>query len=580
MGQAVDDLFEQATGADSVTLAEPVTARLLALPGVAPVLQPLLNQRIPALLQALVEHTRRCALAPRLDGLIIGTGEADFTKGNTTYTLQHKGKIFQLIDVPGIEGDETRYVDEVRKAVAKAHLVVYVNGTNKKPEKATAQKIRAYLRHGTQVCPLVNVRGHADAYEFEEDRESLELQGGAQAALQQTMEVLEPVLGAQVLLPGHCVQGLLGFSALAFHAPGQTSIHPCRDRDLVVQQRNYLKHFPNPRAMYEFSQVKALAQVLHGKLGTFQSDIVESNKVKVRELLTDYLNVLHEQLQGHQVFLARVEPEFDKCRAAFKAALKSFERLLLAGRENHWKAFFNTLLEEADEIVEQKLGDAEQITSGINRAFKSGQRDTGKVLQEHLQSNLEVLQEQLERAMKRLLEDVQRVEFQQRLVFEQSRRWHLPDGMDFSDGLNLGDLGSIAWKIGSYAALGGSIGTPFAPGIGTAIGAAVGAAVGALLALLDRFLGRDRRVRKAQAQVREKIEAVHDDVLDGLPDEVRRLAASVEKEIAQGLLSQVNALQQSLLQPLRIFEQQIQQMNRLKDQLEKMPYGTIQAVQY
>lgn len=65
-----------------------------------------------------------------------------------------------MIDVPGIEGDEGKYAHMVRQAVAKAHLVFYVNGTSKKPE-GNGGKIRAYLRRGTQVCPLVNVRSGA-----------------------------------------------------------------------------------------------------------------------------------------------------------------------------------------------------------------------------------------------------------------------------------------------------------------------------------------------------------------------------------------------------------------------------------
>lgn len=68
----------------------------------------------------------------RVDGQIIGTGKSDFTKDNVSYTLQLEGKAFQLIDVPGIEGEEARYTNLVRAAIAKSHLVVYVNGTNKK----------------------------------------------------------------------------------------------------------------------------------------------------------------------------------------------------------------------------------------------------------------------------------------------------------------------------------------------------------------------------------------------------------------------------------------------------------------
>ncbi|MBT9137324.1 MAG: hypothetical protein DDT34_02414 [Firmicutes bacterium] len=153
--QKLDELLDAATlmpspaDSDAASTTQPIETRSRALDA-------LLNRQLTALLDTLLIYERKKAQVNRVDGLIIGTGEADFTKGNTLYPLSYHGKRFQLIDVPGIEGDERKYAPMVREAVAKAHLVFYVNGTNKKPEKATAKKIRSYLKFGTQVCPLIN----------------------------------------------------------------------------------------------------------------------------------------------------------------------------------------------------------------------------------------------------------------------------------------------------------------------------------------------------------------------------------------------------------------------------------------
>ena len=50
------------------------------------------------------------------DGLIIGTGEADFTKDNVPYEFTYQNKTFQLIDVPGIEGNEGQYEQFVKSS--------------------------------------------------------------------------------------------------------------------------------------------------------------------------------------------------------------------------------------------------------------------------------------------------------------------------------------------------------------------------------------------------------------------------------------------------------------------------------
>lgn len=573
----LDDLFDEVTRTTLAKDRSPqVTNRMPAIQAASEKLEKLLNIQLPALLQSAVALERSKINARRIDGEIIGTGVADFTKGNTCYTLNYKDKTFQLIDVPGIEGDESKYAYMVREAVAKAHLVFYVNGTNKKPEKATAEKIRSYLRRGTQVCPIVNVRGNADAYEFDEDRESLESHGGALTALAQTTGVLKSVLDREVLLPGHSVQGLLGFASLAMNPEtGQTSIHPSRDNDLVTQQRNFVKHFASAKAMFEFSQLRAVAQVLHTKLGTFREDIIESNKAKVRELLSENIDVLQKALEQHQTFMARVEPEFEKCRKLINGAVQTFERLITAGRKNLWSEFFNDLSERADELVAEHFGDNDLIAAKLKKAFKKRQDDIGSRLQAQLQEHLETLQESMAQAMERLVQDIRRAEFQQRISFDKGSQKAVYNAANLD---MVKDWGSIAFNLGSYALTGATIGSAF-PIIGTAIGAVVGAVVGALVSVMQFFTSKEKRIRKAQGQVQEKIDEVREQVMDSMSDENKKLMKSVRQEVKETTLHQVDAIHSSLARPLEIISQQMTLMRKIKNQLEKMPRGTIQAIQ-
>lgn len=573
----LDALFEEATSVPS-TFVPAIKPTFQRMETRSLVLDALLNHQFTSLLDKLLVYEKKKAEIHRVDGLIIGTGEADFTKGNTLYPLNYNGKRFQLIDVPGIEGDESKYAPMVRKAVAKAHLVFYVNGTNKKPEKATAQKIGEYLRWGTQVCPLINVRGNADAYEFEEDRESLTAHSGSTSALQQTEDVLRSVLGDKALQPGHCVQGLLAFSALAWESQtGRTTIHSSRSQDLLIQQRNYQKYFASPKAMYEFSQIKPVAKVLHDKLSTFREDMIESNKTKVHELLAENAETLKKLYTTHEAFIARTKPEFEKCREAIKQAQARFERLVVIGRKNLWDKLFNSLKDDADEIVERNFGENKIISSEIDKAFKTRHESLKEDLQQQYEKCLTDLQQDLQQAMRRLLEDVARVEFEQLLCDADTLNINYKTP-ELGPSLKFGDYGWMAFNIGSYAAAGFGIGSAF-PVIGNIVGAIAGALVGALVSLLNvLFTSKGERIRKAQGQVKAKIDEACSKAYQALQEERKTLFAPVRKQIDEAVLARVQQLDESLTRPLKIIEQQMTLMNRTKDQLENMPYGTIQAI--
>lgn len=79
-----------------------------------------------------------------IDGKIIGTGRSDYTQGSTEYKLLVNDNEFLLIDIPGIEGDESKYKATIKESLAKAHLIFYVNGSGKKAEKNTLEKIHLY----------------------------------------------------------------------------------------------------------------------------------------------------------------------------------------------------------------------------------------------------------------------------------------------------------------------------------------------------------------------------------------------------------------------------------------------------
>ncbi len=69
------------------------------------------------------------------DGAIIGDGRSDFTKKTKSYTFKHNNQSFVLLDVPGIEGDEKKVIQQISNATQKAHAIFYVTKTPASPQK-------------------------------------------------------------------------------------------------------------------------------------------------------------------------------------------------------------------------------------------------------------------------------------------------------------------------------------------------------------------------------------------------------------------------------------------------------------
>ncbi|UVM39523.1 hypothetical protein LOY28_03545 [Pseudomonas sp. B21-017] len=103
-------------------------------------------------------------LAAFEDGGIIGDGRADFTRETQAYTFKSEGQQFQLLDVPGIEGDESKVSEQINKAVQCAHAVFYVTPKAAPPQTGdtgrpgTLEKIKAQLDAQTEVWTLYNKR--------------------------------------------------------------------------------------------------------------------------------------------------------------------------------------------------------------------------------------------------------------------------------------------------------------------------------------------------------------------------------------------------------------------------------------
>lgn len=120
------------------------------------------------------------------DGAIIGDGRSDFTLKTRSYPFQYNHQTFTLLDVPGIEGNEKKVIDQISNATQKAHAIFYVTKTPNPPQKGeegkrgTIEKIQRQLDSQTEVWaifnkPINNPRAFKDKLINESEKESLKI---------------------------------------------------------------------------------------------------------------------------------------------------------------------------------------------------------------------------------------------------------------------------------------------------------------------------------------------------------------------------------------------------------------------
>ncbi len=120
------------------------------------------------------------------DGAIIGDGRSDFTLKTRSYSFQYNHQNFILLDVPGIEGDEKKVIEQISNATQKAHAIFYVTKTPNPPQKGeegkrgTIEKIQKQLDSQTEVWtifnkPINNPRAFKDGLINENEKESLKI---------------------------------------------------------------------------------------------------------------------------------------------------------------------------------------------------------------------------------------------------------------------------------------------------------------------------------------------------------------------------------------------------------------------
>lgn len=458
------------------------------------------------------------------DGLIVGDGSPDFTKTYEEYHLSIAGHPFTLIDVPGIEGNESEFKDVIKTALHKAHCVFYVQGHNKKPDRVTAEKIKKYLGDWVKVYSIYNVRGTVSNYDEEEERETL-ITPGVLKSESLIQAEFKTILGD--VYAGHVtLQGLLAMSAKASFSP--------KREDLIRGQQKLLKYFDGSAdKVLEFSQFKTLTTLVEQKALNFKSEIIEANKQKLVSLAGNIAADIEQVMESQKSYLANLDSNLrtinrEVCNNSMDSALRNITnktRNAITSSYGELKSrIFNLINEEPENINQLTEQNQQEVIENLENRIKSIVNDELKKVRD---------------TANRKIKDLDGVNIK---PIQFNRTVEVGADIDFSGALeeldiDFADVLSWTAKTAGTATAGALVGSCI-PFVGTLIGAGVGALVGGIAHARSGDGGKaDARksvsdaIGKATQRAKNNVKSMLAPVIRDMDIQKRQLTNSVKTEL-------------------------------------------------
>ena len=423
-----------------------------------------------------------------VDGIIVGDGRHDFTKIYKEYEMNISGKPFVLIDVPGIEGNEDDYKDEIKIALSKAHCVFYVQGHNKTTDSATAEKIKKYLRNWVKVYTIYNVRGSADAYDTPEERVNLVTDDVRKVCVgieKSFSDILGDSYGGNTV-----TQGFLALSAQANFSPKRA--------DLIRKQNKLLTFFNSRDELYQFSRFDSVVSLVNEKASNYTNEIYEANKDKLVALSKHTIFAIEEELNNQKGTIEKYCGLLNNYRREVDTYYNSASHRIEIQLREKCDDEFRKLKESVFTIIsDDEPEKKERIAGQVNTTSGSLREGIFHILKTENEELNKRLKES-ERKLKGLPIGILNFEH----LNNESPNIYININ-DFLEHLEIsfGDVFNFGMNVAGSAAAGATLGS-FIPGIGNLVGGIIGGFLGAAKSLFTS----DGGVGKAQEEARKKID--------------------------------------------------------------------------
>ena len=476
-------------------------------------------------------------LEPLQDGEIIGTGRSDFTLHATAYPFQIGDEKFQLLDVPGIEGDEKKVQTEIDASVKKAHAVFYVTrkaappGSGSDGHEGTIDKIKRQLGDQTEVWAIYNKNAPSPRVLTGEAL----LNDGEQESLKAMEASLRDQLGSDVFQSAKTVSCIPAFYA------GATCLLPTNSH---YRNRNkFLEAMSADELLRRSGMTEFIAFLKNEICVNYKLKIKNANLKKIRACLEQGIAYVQDlsktfdtlsknlgrQYQSSSVQIddllqattRRLQSECKDYLSEKKAASRtSIYRYIQSDNSND---DFKSKLESMINALKESVGvDLEQRFKTVFEALKSG-------TQEIVEKNKRNVDEIMEYSMPK---DLFKSEFSFQLDFK------------MGNGINV---------LGILSSLGGAAGLIWASFLASnPVGWTAAAVLGAIGLVFSfyksvrSFFSSEYKMEQQRKSADENLEKVFDKLEEMLTDNMNKAGERLAEALAETKVQLKMPLEQSL----------------------------------
>ncbi len=456
------------------------------------------------------------------DGLIVGDGQSDFTKNYDEYQLNIFGKPFTLIDVPGIEGKEEDFKEDITRALQQAHLVFYVQGHNKKPDAATAQKIKKYLNDWVNVYSIYNIKDSAGKYKsHHEDLLTANVNKNSTLIEDTFRDILGDVYKGNI-----AIQGLLALCSKATFS---------QERPLLNKTQVKLKAiFESADAIYDFSRFNQIVELIRQKTEHFDEELVAANKQKLVALCNKTTQELTAFEQTESVDITRLKDRIKEYDREIQKSISNAKSHLRSNMRSKSEQELSSFQDKLCSIIDDEKSNDEK-EQRLKSAAKDFSSRHASSIRSIFTSEMKQLNQDLDKKQKEYLDcfkDIKSHDITCDVSIPDIDVESIMDELELTFKDILKGVGSFAATVASGAAA-GAAGGAFLGGVGAlpgAIGGAILAGMSYGVKTVIKNAGSDEDKRNAKTKVREAIGTMKQQVHSQLGQYIKDINCQVDEQ--------------------------------------------------